>query len=197
MSGHGAIAGLLLTGGASSRMGVDKARLRRGGRSLAERAAGALGEVCDLLLEVGPGVGGLEAVREPEPGAGPLAAFAAGAAALHERGHEGAVLLLAVDLPFVEASLLRLLAGHEPGGTTLVPVADGVPQPLCGRYQPDAGREAARLVARGSRSMRALLDEVAWQALPEDVWRAVASPHALDDVDTPADVERFRLEWPG
>jgi molybdopterin-guanine dinucleotide biosynthesis protein A len=178
-------------------MGVDKARLRRDGRPLAERAAAVLREVCEPVLEVGPGVSGLDAVREAEPGSGPLAALAAGAAALRDRGHDGALLGVAVDLPFLEAALLRLLVEHRPPDTTVVPVAGDVPQSLCARYAADAGREAAELVAAGHRSLRALLDVVPWTALPEEVWRAVAAPDALDDVDTPADAERFGLEWPG
>jgi molybdopterin-guanine dinucleotide biosynthesis protein A len=191
------IAGLLLTGGASSRMGVDKAELRRDGRRLADRGAAVLAQVCDPAIEVGGGVSGLDVVREPDPGSGPLAALAAGAAALHDRGHPGAVLVLAVDLPFVEVPLLRLLAGHEPTATTLVPVAGGIPQSLCARYAAAACATAADLVASGRRSLRALLDAVPWQGLPEDEWRAVAPAHALDDVDTPADVDRFGLERPG
>jgi molybdopterin-guanine dinucleotide biosynthesis protein A len=191
------IAGLLLTGGASSRMGVDKADLRRDGRRLADRGAAVISEVCDPAIEVGAGASGLDAVLEPDPGSGPLAALAAGAAALRERGHSGALLVLAVDLPFVEVPLLRLLAGHEPTAATLVPIAGGIPQSLCARYDAAACATAADLVAAGRRSLRALLDAVPWQELPEDAWRAVAPPHALDDVDTPADLERFGLERPG
>jgi molybdopterin-guanine dinucleotide biosynthesis protein A len=191
------IGGLLLTGGASSRMGVDKADLRREGRRLADRSASVLAEVCDPVIEIGPGVSGLDAVREPDPGSGPLAALAAGAAALRDRGHPGALLVLAVDLPFVEVPLLRLLAGHEPTATTLVPVAGGIPQSLCARYDATACVTAAELVAAGRRSLRALLDAIPWQELPEAEWRAVAPPDALDDVDTPADLERFGLERPG
>jgi molybdenum cofactor guanylyltransferase len=191
------IGGLLLTGGASARMGVDKADLRRDGRRLADRGAAVLAEVCGPVIEVGDGSSGLDAVREPEPGSGPLAALAAGAAALRDRGHSGALLVLAVDLPFVEVPLLRLIAGHQPTGTTLVPVAGGVPQSLCARYDAAAGATATDLVAAGRRSLRALLDAVSWQELPEDEWRVVAPAHALDDVDTPADVDRFGLERPG
>jgi molybdopterin-guanine dinucleotide biosynthesis protein A len=191
------IAGLLLTGGASTRMGVDKAELLRDGLRLADRGAAILAEVCDPALEVGPGATDLDAVREPEPGSGPLAALAAGAAALRARGYSGALLVVAVDLPFVEVPLLRLLAGHDPTATTLVPVAGGIPQSLCARYAGAASATAGDLVAAGRRSLRALLDAVPWEELPEDAWRAVAPAHALDDVDTPADLERFGLERPG
>jgi molybdopterin-guanine dinucleotide biosynthesis protein A len=178
-------------------MGVDKSGLRRDGLTLAVRAAAVLSGVCDPVLEVGPGTSDLAAVLEAVPGSGPLAALAAGATALRDGGYDGAVLVLAVDLPFVEAPLLRLLAEHEPPATSVVPVAGGVAQSLCARYGADAGRVAADLVAAGRRSLRALLDTVPWLPLAEGEWRAVAPPHALDDVDTPADVERFGLEWPG
>jgi molybdopterin-guanine dinucleotide biosynthesis protein A len=177
-------------------MGVDKAELRIDGKRLADRAAAVLAEVCAAVLEVGPGATGLDAVSEPEPGSGPLAALAAGGEELRRRGHDGPMLALAVDLPFVEVPLLRLLTDHEPRETTLVPISAGVPQSLCARYHPDAAREAATLLADGRRSLRALLDVVAWEPLGEEAWRAVAPAHAVDDVDTPADVERFALEWP-
>lgn len=65
MAAHGGTcAGLLLTGGASRRMGADKALLEIGGRRLADRGASVLAAVCHPVLEVGPGVSGLPAVRE-------------------------------------------------------------------------------------------------------------------------------------
>ncbi|HEV2310222.1 MAG TPA: NTP transferase domain-containing protein, partial [Acidimicrobiia bacterium] len=128
-------AGLLLTGGASTRLGVSKSELRRDGERLADRGARLLGDVCETALEVGAGVSPLPAVREDPPGAGPLAAVATGATALHARRFAGPVLVLAVDLPFVDAGLLRWLAG-APGGT-LVPRIAGVAQSLCARYASD------------------------------------------------------------
>jgi molybdopterin-guanine dinucleotide biosynthesis protein A len=130
-------AGLLLTGGASRRLGVPKTDLLLDGERLVDRAARLLVTVCDPVIEVGPGLSGLRAVREDPPGEGPLAAFAAGAAALAADGHRGTVLALAVDLPFVETPLLAWLAAR-PGHGTVVPRVDGIPQTLCARYGPTA-----------------------------------------------------------
>src|SRR5438132_14472 len=82
-------AGLLLTGGASRRMGTDKALIEVDGQRLAERAAAVLAAVADPVVEVGPGWSPLPAVREDPPGSGPLAAVSTGAAALRRRGHAG------------------------------------------------------------------------------------------------------------
>jgi molybdopterin-guanine dinucleotide biosynthesis protein A len=185
------VAGLLLTGGASRRMGTDKALLEVDGRRLAERGASVLAAVCDLVLEVGPGVSGLPAVQEDPAGHGPLAALGAGAAELRRLGHAGPVLLLAVDMPYVDTALLQLLA-DRPGLPTAVPVADGQPQPMCARYGPDALAAVPRLLAAGERSLRGLLAavEVGWVERAE--WEPVGGPDALRDLDTPDDLTRLR-----
>src|SRR5438105_14773030 len=126
-------AGLLLTGGASRRMGRDKALLEVDGQRLVDRAAALLAAVADPVVEVGPGWSGLPAVREDPPGSGPLAAVSTGAAALRRAGHHGPALVLAVDMPKVRVDLLRLLA-RRARPPTPVPPADGHPHPLCPRY---------------------------------------------------------------
>src|SRR5581483_9608517 len=198
MAPPGPVAGLLLTGGASRRMGADKALLEVDGQRLVDRAAAALRAVADPVLEVGPGFSALPAVREDPPGTGPLAAVATGAAALRAAGHDGPVIVLAVDMPFVTVELLRLLASRA-GPATAVPPDGGHPQVLCARYGPDALAAVDRLLATGGVSLRKLLEamdargEVGW-IQPEE-WRPVAGAEALADVDTPDDLRRL-LERP-
>jgi molybdopterin-guanine dinucleotide biosynthesis protein A len=190
------MAGLLLTGGEARRLGVPKSEVIHRGERLAARAGRVLTAVCDgPVLEVGPGASGLPAVREDPPGAGPLAALAAGGDALRARRHLGCVLLLAVDLPLVDEPLLRMLAGW-PGADTLVPEADGRPQVACARYGPDALTLAGELVAAGERSLRALLAAVGHDVLPEAEWRRVAPPDVFADVDTPTDAAALGITLP-
>jgi molybdenum cofactor guanylyltransferase len=180
------VAGVLLTGGASRRLGVDKATLRYRGETLAERAARVMRDVCDDVIEVGPGVTSLRAVRESPPGSGPVAALVAGATALRA----AAVILLACDMPLVEPPLLELI-GSYPGSETVVPVADGRAQYTCARYGATA---LATAVASGGRG--GLKDLVAADAvlLDEPQWRLVAPADAFADLDTPADLSRFGIE---
>jgi molybdopterin-guanine dinucleotide biosynthesis protein A len=191
-----ATAGILLTGGRSRRLGVDKATLVLEGETLAQRAARRLGAVCAPIVEVGTGVSGLPSVRESPPGAGPLAALAAAGVWLRERGHGGPALLMAVDLPAIDEPLLRWLRDH-PGEPTVVLRVDGRLQPVCARYGPDALLAAESLVVGGVRALHELFDIVDHDVVEPGEWRDVASPDAFLDVDTPADAERLGIVLPG
>jgi molybdenum cofactor guanylyltransferase len=182
------MAGVLLTGGASRRMGTDKARLVVGGETFAARTARVLQEVCDPVIEVGPGVSGLPAVEEDPAGAGPLVALLAGVGAL---GNPRAVVLLACDLPFVEPALLRLLV-EWPGWATVVPVVDGRFQYACARYGTAAFTEAAAALQTGVSSLRAVAGSDC-EYLTEAQWGPVVPARAFADIDTPDDLERLGL----
>jgi molybdopterin-guanine dinucleotide biosynthesis protein A len=196
-------------------MGRPKAALIVGGEQLAARTARLLVGVADPVIEIGPGYTNLVRVQEASPGDGPLAAIAAGWAAL--TGPDTAVLtgpntavltgpdtavptgpdavaptaalVVATDLPQLTAGLLRLLASStEPG--CVIPVDEaGRPQLLCARYPAGTLARAADLVAHGQRAVLALIDgqEISW--LAPAVWQAAAGrADALADVDTPADL---------
>jgi molybdopterin-guanine dinucleotide biosynthesis protein A len=176
------VAALLLTGGQSRRMGFDKAAIEWRGETLATRAARVLADVCDPVLEVGPGFTSLPAVREQPPGTGPVRALLAGVDALRA---SLPVLVLACDLPRVEAPLLRLLA-ERPGEGTVIPMHRNRAQYACARYG-DAWLRAARRT--GAVSFARVPDD-AVDYLAESVWHTVAPALALDDVDTPEDLTR-------
>jgi molybdopterin-guanine dinucleotide biosynthesis protein A len=182
------MAGVLLTGGGSRRMGTDLARLVVNGEMLAARSARVLTAVCDPVVEVGPGVSGLPAVLEDPPGAGPLVALLAGVGAL---GQPPSVLLLACDLPHVSPELLRLLV-EWPGSGTVIPVVDGRFQYACARYGLAAFDEALAAVRTGRSSLQQLAGSDC-EYVSESEWGAVATALTFADVDTPEDLLRLGL----
>lgn len=187
-------AGILLTGGLSRRMGSDKASLRIDGQVSAQRLGTLLSAVSVPAIEVGACRSPLPSVREVEAGGGPLVALAAGWAVLGGLGHSGPVLVLACDLPLVDEALVRLLATW-PAGTSVVPVVEGRPQPLCARFSSQTLSAAPSLVAEGHRSLRSLLEvgPVLW--LEEPQWGPVASRRSFTDVDRPDDLDALGLAW--
>lgn len=186
------LGGILLTGGTSRRLGVDKATLTLDGETLARRAAGLLRSHCDVVVEVGPGHTDLAAVRESPPGAGPLAALAAGTAALLGAGARGGVVLLACDLPFAEPALAGVATA--PPAALVVPVdADGRRQYVCARYGAGVALRAIELAGAGTSALR---DLVATVAVAEVVELTGFAPEVLADVDTEADARRLGIAVP-
>ncbi|GAC1312439.1 MAG: hypothetical protein NVSMB16_09260 [Acidimicrobiales bacterium] len=194
-------AGILLTGGASSRMGTDKATLvlHPGEPTLAQRAAAELLVVASPVIEVGPGASGLPSIVEEGIHPGPLVALDAAVRALAayrcSGGGIAGALVLACDMPLVDRALLGWLASY-PGEGSVIPLDGGAgrPQPLCARWSDQALASIPGLVARGERSLRSLLAHPDVALIPAArwaPWAGPAGPRALEDVDTPGDVRRI------
>lgn len=190
----GGVGALLLTGGTSRRMGFDKASLVVDGEPCASRLARLLSAVADPVIEVGPGWTGLRFVVEEPPGAGPLAAVAAGCAELGRAEHYGPALVLACDLPLVTPELLALLVSR-PGRRSVLPLVAGRAQPLCARWSAADLAAAEPLVVSGERTLRLLPSRGEAELLDEHTWSAVTGATAFVDVDTPAELDRLGLSW--
>lgn len=186
------IAAVLLVGGRSSRMGGGWKPLEPiAGTTMLARAIGAAQRIgCAPIVAVGPVLdeaAPVRWVREDPPFAGPVAAIAAGLAAIGD--DSGWTLLLAGDLPHAEAAARRLGAALPPTADAVVFTADDQPQWLTGLYRTRALRAAVAAfdTPLENASCRALLGglDIVWMRDDEGV---------SADVDTPADLERIRAE---
>lgn len=191
---HGTVAGILLTGGMSCRMGFDKASMLVTGVPCAGRTAAMLQAAVSPAIEVGPGKSGLPAVLEDEPGSGPLVAVCAGTEALRKAGHGGGALVVACDLPLLTEAVVDMLV-RWPGEGSVVPVVEGQPQPLCARWSARDLAAGTELIRAGKRAMRALLDQPGVVFADETTWPHAVERKAFWDVDAPADLDRLGLAW--
>jgi molybdopterin-guanine dinucleotide biosynthesis protein A len=189
-----AVAGLLLSGGTSRRMGCDKASILVDGESAASRAATRLSSVADPVWEVGPSHCQLPHVREDPPGSGPVGAVAAGWKALTAAGHPGPVLVLACDLPLMTAAFLRWLAG-VPTEATVIPVVGGRAQPLCARWSAAGMGQLVELFAVGYRSFKTMYEKLDVAFVDERAWGSAASARIFTDTDAPEDLQRLGIVW--
>lgn len=188
------VAGVLLTGGQSRRLGVDKARVALDGETFAARAAAVLSSVCDPCIEVGSGASPLRCVRESPAGEGPLVAFVCGVRALHLEP-DTSVVLLACDMPRVSRVLLQCLVDRP--ASTVIPIARGRPQYGCAKYGGPALEAMARASDAGTRSFKWLQGgaqhgDIDW--IDESVWSTVADAIEFRDVDTPDDAHELGIE---
>ncbi len=188
------VAGILLTGGASHRMGADKASMVVEGRVAAARLGDVLASSTFPAIEVGNARSGLPNIHESPRGAGPLVAIEAAARELERRGAMGPAIVLACDLPFVSEELVRLLGDWE-GNGAVVPVVDGRRQPLCSRWSESDLRAACTLAASGQRSLRGLPGAGQCQEIGPEHWGSVVDARAFADTDTPEDLQRLGIEW--
>lgn len=174
-------------------MGRDKSGLIVGGVTLAERTAQLLAGVVATSVEVGPGVSGLAATSEDPLGEGPLVAIAEGRRFLRQRGHEGAALVIACDLPLLSAQLLTLLCDWDAPGS-VVPIVRGMPQPLCAKWGPRDLDSAREMASAGVRSLRHLMSQPDVVLLGEMSWRDCVEEDEFTDVDSPDDARRLGLD---
>ena len=100
---------MILTGGASSRMGQDKAALVWNGRRAVDRVADlAMAAGAEVLVTVGAENLGLPFVPDKAPRGGPVGGVLCGATALLQAGCDR-MLVLAVDAPTLRPADMRPL----------------------------------------------------------------------------------------
>ena len=193
------VEGFILVGGASSRMGRDKARLTLGGQTFVERIRGALSALTERVTLVGSAERcaawpRLPAVPDFYVEWGALGGLHAALAAAR---HSAWAAVVACDLPFVTGELFVRLASLRENFDAVVPVQrDGRWQPLCALYRASAaGERAAELIAAGERRPRALLDRLRTRLVAFDELSDLGgADHFFTNVNTPEDYALARQE---
>ncbi len=180
------IAGAILAGGASRRMGRTKALVDVDGVPMAQRVANALTSGgCGDIAIVGGSVSelvalGLPVVADGAPGEGPLGGVITALRHFTEASH---VLVSACDLPLLDAATVRNLlqaAQDDPGRAATVAHTDRVEPALVVWARASLG-DLATLFADGERAVHRVLDQLDTQAVQ-------VNARALTNVNRPWDV---------
>lgn len=182
--------GLVLAGGRSSRMQRDKAALEfRAGESQLDAAMRLLeGRVARAYVSVradqqnDPARARYSRIVDRGDVEGPIA----GISAAFANYPDAAWLVLACDLPFLDASTLdTLLLARDPNfdATAFRSSHDGLPEPLCAIYEPRARTAIAAQISAGRNCPRKFLINAHTQLLDQP------NPRALDNVNTVAEYQ--------
>ena len=199
------IDGYILAGGASSRMGADKAKLVLAGATFVERAARALSALTDKIAVVGAEIptdavaafDGTTLRRVPDAEVSlngrQNAAIKGLYSALVDSGREW-VAVLACDLPFVSKEIFKLLleVAKRDNFDAVVPIQpDGRVQPLAALYRRRATRDAVGAsLARGEFSLRRLLEKLRVRRVEPAEYINLTGPHTFFNVNTPEEFSR-------
>lgn len=175
------VAGFILTGGASRRMGRDKALLPAGTSTLVERLAGELSQVAESVTLVGRPAAfahlPLKTRGERFGGCGPLSGIHS---ALEARLAEWN-LIVACDLPNLRAAWLRRLAAQARPDLDVVVSQqnDGRIEPLCALYHARCLPPVEKALVEGRFKLLDLILELKLDAVRLD------DPTLLFNVNTP------------
>ena len=185
-----AVSAVILCGGASRRMGTDKAALPYGESTLLEHIVAS---IRPGMQSVRLGVGsspryeslGLPLVLDKAPGLGPLA----GLEAALETSSTPWVWLVACDLPGLSAATGRALCeAAQPGDQVIQFGTMEQPEPLCALYHRDILGAVRGALAAGRRRMTSFLELATCDPIRV---RWLAPRTDLENVNRPEEWERF------
>ncbi|HNP64562.1 MAG TPA: NTP transferase domain-containing protein [Woeseiaceae bacterium] len=189
-----AVYGLVLAGGESRRMGRDKALLDRGGRSQLAYMVDLLGQFVDsVFVSARPEQADdaersqYELIVDRYRDLGPIAGILT---ALREHP-EVDWLVVACDLPNIDAETLQNLLAHRDGGqyfTAYESSYDQLPEPLCAIYHCGCADVIQAFVDSGINCPRKILIRSDTFLLQQ------VNPLSLDNINTPEDLEKSVLQ---
>lgn len=183
------VTGYILAGGSSKRLGRDKRRLRFGGVNLLEHSRRRLAD----LLGIEPLVAGdnLGAFSLPAGGVIPDARRACGPlgglVSVLERCSTRWALIIAADLPWLDAGHLRLLLDARDESLDLLTLStDGRPEPLAALYHQRTAAFWRRRLEDQKLSLVEGIEQLRWRAV-----RLPAESKALKNINTKKDAEEL------
>lgn len=187
-----ALHGLVLTGGASTRMGEDKALLDRQGepqllatfRLLSQHVQSCFVSLRRDQREESIRAG-LPGIFDEAEGIGP----AAGLLAAHGAHPDAAWLVLACDLPRLQPSTLLGLIRARDGRHAAIAyrsAVDDLPEPLCALWEPAALASLSRQAQAGRYRLRDILES------GDALLLSAPSDGVLENINTPEDLQRLR-----
>lgn len=189
MSAEAPLFGLVLAGGASTRMQRDKAAIEYHGQSQLQWTFQLLSHVCAATFvsvrpdqREEPTRAGFPQIVDRLPGIGPIA----GISAAMQAHPKAAWLVAACDLPFLSETTLRHLVERRDLSklaTAYRSSHDSLPEPLCAIWEPLAREPLLAYVAAGKQCPRKFLinADVTLLDLPD--------ARALDNVNTAAEYQ--------
>jgi molybdopterin-guanine dinucleotide biosynthesis protein A len=195
----GEVSGFVLAGGASRRMGVDKAGLPFGSERMVDRQIRLLRAVCRSVSIIGPpdrfARAGIQVYEDEIPGKGPLGGIHTGL----RRARTEFSLFLSCDMPMMETRFLRYLC--EQALASRAPVTVPPPwtkgrYPLCAVLRRGALASVRSCLASGQNQVGRFFSRSHRRTLSKPEFaRAGFSPRIFCNLNTPEEYERVRQQW--
>lgn len=195
----GKLTGLVLAGGASRRMGRDKAFLDLGGQPMIRIVVDRITMVCDeVIIVVSGDLGryvdlGTNVVADQFEDVGALGGLHAG---LDAASHELA-LAVGCDMPFLKPDVLRAFADWASGFDVTLLRYNGYVQPLHAAYRRSCVPAIDAAIRAGERRIISFFPHVRVRHVtPEEVAAIDPDLRSFRNINTPEQWEAARAAWP-
>ncbi len=131
------LTGIILSGGKSSRMGMEKGLCLLDGKPLIEYSVRLLEQVCNTIL-IGANTDaydylGFPVIKDEFTGIGPIGGIYS--CLNHSSTNDN--LVLSCDIPLIPVDLIHAILSHKDDFQVVIPLSDGLPEPLCAFYRKD------------------------------------------------------------
>jgi molybdenum cofactor guanylyltransferase len=199
------VSAFILTGGASSRMGVPKGLLQFGGQPLIVRIARLVDPLVSSVTLVGPTEPyapiGLRVIADQQFGGpsedrtvGPLAGIASALTVTQTEWN----LILACDLPYLTSEWLDWLVARATVSSAeiIMPRTAGGPEPLAAVYRRECAQPIIEALERGTRKVTDAMEQFRMEFIAEKDWLHIdPSGRVLRNMNAPEDYEEARRWW--
>jgi molybdopterin-guanine dinucleotide biosynthesis protein A len=193
------VSGFVLAGGASRRMGLDKASLPMGSERLVDRQIRLLRSVCRSVSIIGPPHRfadlGIRVYEDDIPGKGPLGGIYTGL----RKARTEFSLFLSCDMPFAEARFLRYLCQEalaRRAPVTVPPPWTKGRYPLCAILRRSALPAVRSSLASGQNRLGRLFSKARCRTISKaEFARAGFSPRIFCNLNTREEYEKVRRQF--
>ena len=200
MQRYDQVAGFILAGGASSRMGRDKALLEVGGLPMLVRTARLLEPLVVSVTVIGPPERyaplALRVVPDDQPRLGPLGGLATALRISESEWN----LVVGCDLPYLLGAWLDWLLARavESRADAVVPESARGLEPLCAVYRARCAATISAALSRGERKLTDAISALRIEKVLQAEWERFSPAGRLfTNMNTPEDYAQARARLEG
>jgi len=186
------VSGIIVAGGRSSRIGVDKALLKVGGSTMIERIITVLQQVAGhVLISAGNGkysFTGYSHVEDKFADIGPIG----GIYSALKASSTPINIVVSCDLPFLSVGLLDYLLQNSLENEMIIPVHNNFYEPLCAVYNVSLLPVIEQQINEGDYKLINLITKTDSKLLPITSDLPFYKPNVFNNINSIADYEQLK-----
>jgi molybdopterin-guanine dinucleotide biosynthesis protein A len=188
------ITGIILAGGKSTRMGVDKAFLKIGERTVIEEIFSRFENIFSRIIIVANEIEkfnflGAQITSDIVPSKGPLGGIYTGLI----KSNSFYNFVTACDMPFLRQDVVEYILGQRSGWDVIVPEYRGRLEPLCAVYSKNCIKPIENQLGQNNLKIRSFFQYVRAKTLVEqEISQFAPEGICFANINTVQDYEQFR-----